>query len=49
MVLQGCGLKVHPALPIAGASAAIGGWFLYFAHGGIQAGLSGDDLMNLYV
>jgi hypothetical protein len=30
------------------ASAAIAAWFLNFAHGGLQAGLSGDDLMNLY-
>ena len=30
------------------AFAAIAAWFLYFAHGGLQAGLSGDDLMNLY-
>lgn len=33
--------------PLA-AFAAIAAWFLYFAHGGLQAGLSGDDLMNLY-
>jgi hypothetical protein len=33
--------------PLA-ACAAIAAWFLYFAHGGLQAGLSGDDLMNLY-
>ena len=32
---------------IAGAIAAIAAWFLYFAHGGLQAGLSGDDLSNL--
>jgi hypothetical protein len=38
-----------PAIPtaIAGAIAAIAAWFLYFAHGGLQAGLSGDDLSNL--
>jgi hypothetical protein len=28
--------------------AVIAAWFLYFARGGLQAGLSGDDLMNLY-
>ena len=33
---------------VAVALAAIAVWFLYFAHGGLQAGLSGDDLMNLY-
>jgi hypothetical protein len=33
--------------PLA-AFAAIAAWFLYFAHGGVQAGLSGDDPMNLY-
>jgi hypothetical protein len=27
----------------------IAAWFLYFAHGGLQASLSGDDLMNMYV
>ena len=33
---------------LAGAFAAIAAWFLYFAHGGLQAALSGDDLMNLH-
>ena len=30
------------------AFTAIIAWFLFFAHGGLQAALSGDDLMNLY-
>jgi hypothetical protein len=29
------------------AVVAIAVWFLYFAHGGLQAGFSGDDLSNL--
>jgi hypothetical protein len=36
-----------PFAAIAGAVAAIAAWFLYFAHGGLQAGLSGDDWSNL--
>jgi hypothetical protein len=32
----------------AGAFAAIAAWFLYFAHAGLRAPLTEDDLMNLY-
>jgi hypothetical protein len=32
----------------AAAFAAIAAWFLYFAHAGLRAGLTEDDLMNLY-
>jgi len=42
-------LKPLPAVAIAGVCATIAAWFLYFAHGGFAAGLSGDDLTNLYV
>jgi hypothetical protein len=42
-------LKPRPAVAIAVVSATIAAWFLYFAHGGLRAGLSGDDLMNLYM
>jgi len=41
-------LKPLPIAAVAGGVAAIAAWFLYFAHGGLKAGLSGDDLMNLY-
>ena len=42
-------VKPLPAAAVAGVCATIAAWFLYFAHGGFSAGLSGDDLMNLYV
>jgi hypothetical protein len=41
-------LKTLPAPSVACAAAAIAAWFLYFAHGGLSAPLSADDLMNLY-
>jgi hypothetical protein len=39
--------KPLPTVAVAGAFALIAAWFLYFAHGGLQASLSGDDLSNL--
>jgi hypothetical protein len=30
------------------AFITVAAWFLYFAHGGFSAALSGDDLMNLH-
>ena len=42
-------LKPLPTTWVVGAFATIATWFLYFAHGGLQAGLSGDDLMNLWI
>lgn len=41
-------LKPLPTTAFVGVFATIAAWFLYFAHGGLQASLSGDDLMNLY-
>lgn len=41
-------MKPLPIAAVAGVVAAIGAWFLYFAHGGLRAGLTADDLMNLY-
>jgi len=41
-------LKPLPIAAVASGVATVAAWFLYFAHGGLKAGLSGDDLMNLY-
>jgi hypothetical protein len=41
-------LKPLPAWVFASGCAAIAAWFLYFAHDGLRASLSGDDLMNLH-
>ena len=42
------GQQTYQRLAVIGAFAAIAVWFLYFAHDGLRASLTEDDLTNLY-